>query len=125
MTILFAFDYDDLIRFRKPTVPIAPVEFKEAVEYPVIVHFQSCFKMSIRPWVKGCKHPYAAAYLEYKKKSPWKDEPMKPDDRTLPQKLLSFVSSVLPQKIMIETVSFIHTKIYPFARRLKQRNNKK
>ena len=125
MTVFFAFDFEDLIKFRKPSVLTDPVEYKEAVEDPVIVHFQSCFKMSVRPWVKGCKHPYAAVYLEYKKKSPWRNEPMKPDDRTLSQKLLGLFSSLMPKKPMIEIVSFIHTRIYPFARKIRQKFSRK
>ena len=125
MTVFFAFDYKNLIKLRKPPVPGKPAEFKEAVENPAIVHFQSCFRMSIRPWVVGCKHPYAKTYLEYKAKSPWKDEPMKPDDRTMPQKLLSFGTSIMPEGLMVSCISFVHTRIYPLARNIKQAINKK
>ena len=76
--------------------------------------------MSIRPWVVGCKHPYAKIYLEYKAKSPWKDEPMKADDRTVPQKLLSFGASVVPEGLMVPCISFVHTKVYPLVRNIKQ-----
>lgn len=80
--------------------------------------------MSIRPWVEGCKHPYAKTYLAYKAKSPWKDTPMKPDDRTAPQKVLSAVTSAMPERLMVDCISFVHTKIYPLARNLKQRMNR-
>ena len=124
MTVFFAFDYKNLIKLRKPPIPGDSAMYKEAVENPAIVHFQSCFRMSIRPWVIGCKHPYAKKYLEYKAKSPWKDEPMKPDDRTVPQKLLSFGTSIIPEGLMVSCISFVHTKIYPLARNIKQRMNK-
>ena len=125
MTIFFAFNYKNLIKLRKPPVPGDPAQYQEAVENPAIVHFQSCFRMSIRPWVEGCKHPYAKNYLEYKTKSPWKDTPMMPDDRTIPQKLLSFCTGIMPEGLMVDSISFVHTKIYPFARNLKQRMNRK
>ena len=125
MTVFFAFDYKNLIKLRKPPVPGDPAQYREAVESPAIVHFQSCFRMSIRPWVAGCKHPYAKTYLAYKAKSPWKDAPMKPDDRTAPQKVLSAVTSAMPEGLMVDCISFVHTKIYPLARNLKQRMNKK
>lgn len=124
MTVFFAFNYHNLIKLRKPPVARSEKEYEEAVKNPVIVHFQSCFRMSIRPWVKGCKHPYAQKYLEYKNKSPWKDEPMFEDDRTVPQKILSAGTSVMPEGLMVNCVSFIHTKIYPLARNLKQRLKK-
>ena len=125
MTVFFAFDYKNLIKLRKPPVPGDPAQYREAVENPAIVHFQSCFRMSIRPWVEGCKHPYAKTYLAYKAKSPWKDTPMKPDDRTAPQKVLSAVTSAMPEGLMVDCISFVHTKIYPLARNLKQRMNRK
>lgn len=125
MTVFFAFDYKNLIKLRKPPVPGDPAQYREAVENPAIVHFQSCFRMSIRPWVEGCKHPYAKTYLAYKEKSPWKDTPMKPDDRTAPQKVLSAVTSAMPERLMVDCISFVHTKIYPLARNLKQRMNRK
>lgn len=124
MTVFFAFDYKNLIKLRKPPVPGDPMQYQEAVKNPAIVHFQSCFRMSIRPWVVGCKHPYAKTYLEYKAKSPWKETPMMPDDRTVPQKMLSVVTSIMPESLMVSSISFVHTKIYPLARNLKQRMNK-
>ena len=50
---------------------------------------------------------------------------MKPDDRTAPQNLLSAVTSAMPEVLMVDCISFVHTKIYPLARNLKQRMNKK
>ena len=123
MTIFFSFDYKNLIKLRKPPLPGNPAEYKEAVDNPAIVHFQSCFRMSIRPWNVGCKHPYAKTYLEYKAISPWKDEPMKPDDRTVPQKVLSFVANTMPEGLMVNCISFIHKKIYPLARSIKHKIN--
>ena len=125
MTVFFAFDYKNLIKLRKPPVPGDSMQYQEAVKNPAIVHFQSCFRMSIRPWVVGCKHPYAKTYLEYKAKSPWKETPMMPDDQTVPQKMLSVVTSIMPESLMVSSISFVHTKIYPLARNLKQRINKK
>lgn len=124
LTIFFAFDYENLIKLRRPPVPGDPAEYKEAVENPAIIHFQSCFKMSIRPWVEGCKHPFASAFLEYKEKSPWKDAPLREDDRTVPQKILSGVTNVMPERMTVDLVSFLHTKVYPLARNIKQAMNK-
>lgn len=120
MTVFFAFDYRNLIKLRKPPIPGDPVQYQEAVSNPAIVHFQSCFRMSIRPWVEGCKHPYARTYLAYKAKSPWKDTPMRPDDRTIPQKILSFVTSIMPESLMVGCISVVHAQIYPLIRNLKQ-----
>ena len=125
LTIFFAFDYKNLIKLRRPPVPGKASDYKEAVKDPAIVHFQSCFRLSVRPWVKGSKHPYAKTYLEYKAKSPWKEEPMKPDDRTGPQKLLNFGASIMPEGLMVASISVVHTKLYPLARNIRQKINRK
>lgn len=121
LTVFFCFDYDNLVKLRKPPVPEKRSDYQEAVANPAIVHFQSCFRSGLRPWSKGCTHPFAKKYLEFKERSPWKDEPMRPDDRTVPQKLLNFGTSIMPEGPMVACVSAIHTKIYPLVRDLKQR----
>lgn len=123
LTIFFAFDYENLIKLRRPPIPGDPALYKEAIDAPVIVHFQSCFKMSIRPWVRGCKHPYTSVFLEYKAKSPWKDAPLHKDDRTVPQKMLSAIACILPEKMMVNVISFLHTRVYPTVRNVKQKVN--
>lgn len=125
LTVFFDFDYNNLIKLRRPPVPGDPKEYKEATDNPAIVHFQSCFRSGLRPWVVGCKHKYAPAFLSYKAMSPWKDEPMRPDDRTVPQKMLNFGAGIMPEKMMVFGVSFLHTKIYPLMRDMKQKINGK
>ena len=121
LTILFAFDYDSLMKLRRPPVPMGREEYREAVNSPYIVHFQSCFKMGKRPWMKGCTHPFASEYRLYKDSSPWREDPYMPDDRTLPQKALGAAAGTIPETMMIGFISFLHAKVYPTARQIKQR----
>lgn len=125
LTVFFDFDYNSLIKLRRPPVPGNPEDYRSAIKNPAIVHFQSCFRSGLRPWVVGCKHPYAKTYLEYKAKSPWKDTPMKLDDRTTPQKLLNWGAGIMPEGLMVFVISIIHTKIYPMMRNIKQKMNRK
>lgn len=124
LTVFFDFDYESLIKLRQPPVPADPAQYREAVSNPAIVHFQSCFRSGLRPWVAGCKHPYAKNYLEFKSRSPWADMLLRPDDRTIPQKMLNFGAGILPEKLMVNCVSFLHTKVYPLARNIRQTINK-
>jgi len=124
LTVFFDFQYESLIKLRRPPIPGKPEDYKNATSTPAIVHFQSCFRSGLRPWVAGCKHPYAKVYLQYKMRSPWKNEPLREDDRTLPQKLLNFGAGIMPEKLMVAVVSIIHTKLYPMARNIKQRIKK-
>lgn len=123
LTVFFDFDYENLMKLRCPPVPGDARQYKEATENPAIVHFQSCFRSGLRPWVKGCRHPFAPAYLAYKAKSPWKDVPMRPDDRTVPQKVLNLVARMMPEKLMVFGVSVLHTKVYPMICDLKQKRS--
>lgn len=125
LTVFFDFDYESLIKLRRPPVPGDVNQYREAVAAPAIVHFQSCFRSGLRPWVSGCKHKYAPVYLEYKAKSPWKDEPLRPDDRTTPQKMLNFFAGIMPEKLMVVAVSLLHAKVYPLMRGIKQRIKQK
>ena len=124
LTVFFCFNYSNLVKLRKPPIPGEEAEYREAVAHPAIVHFQSCFRSGLRPWCKGCTHPFAKKYLEFKKKSPWKDTPMRPDDRTMPQKMLNWGTSIMPENLMVSSISVVHTKIYPLARNIKQRLKK-
>ena len=47
MTVFFAFDYKNLIKLRKPPVPGDPAQYREAVENPAIVHFQSPVRQDV------------------------------------------------------------------------------
>lgn len=119
LTVFFDFMYADLIKLRKPPVPGDPAIYKEAIEYPIIVHFQSCFRSGTRPWNPGNKHPYTKAFLEYKAKSPWKNEPLRKDDRTITQKMLTFAARLMPERTMVALISFMHTQLYPAIRGIK------
>ncbi len=121
LTVFFDFSYENLMKLRKPPVPMTREAHQEAVTHPAIVHFQSCFKSGVRPWVKGCKHPMTERFLAYKAKSPWADAPFRKDDRTTPQKVLNFVANAMPQRLMVSCVSFVHTKVYPMLRALKKK----
>ena len=124
LTIFFAFDYDTLMKLRKPPKAMDRQQYKEAVNDPYIVHFQSCFRMGIRPWVKGCRHPFAPEYRMYREKTPWGNDPLMPDDRTIPQRALGAVTDIVPEKLMMGAVSFAHTRLYPAARSLKKRKKR-
>lgn len=120
MTIFFAFGYDELMRLRKPPVLMDREEFEEAVKDPAIIHFQSCFRMSVRPWERGCVHPYTNIFRILMAMTPWGDEPLFPDSRTIPQKILSAAASRMPESVMVPCISVLHTKIYPAGRMLKR-----
>lgn len=125
MTVFFAFDYKNLIKLRKPPVPGDPTQYPGSggesgdCPLPVVLSHEH------PPVGGGLQAPVRQDVSGIQGEKPWKDTPMKPDDRTVPQKVLSAVTSAMPEGLMVDCISFVHTKIYPLARNLKQRMNKK
>lgn len=42
---------------------------------PYLIHYTTSF-LSLRPWVKGCKHRYVHLWFKYKYMSCWADMPL-------------------------------------------------
>lgn len=81
VTIFYDFTYHELYVYRKPAGEYyTEAEIKEATEHPVIIHFTTSF-LSRRPWVKDCHHRYCELWRSYKAESPWRDEPLREDNR--------------------------------------------
>lgn len=119
MTIFFDFDYDELLKVRRPEHHLSEQEYNEAVSDPYIVHFTSCFYSGTRPWNKKNDHPFTKDYLMYKEMSPWKELPPYPDDRKKAKKLMTGVCRTMPKGMMIASISLVHSKLYPMVRSMK------
>lgn len=124
MTVFFDFNYKDLMKIRKPQRCLSEQEYNEAVSDPYIVHFTSCFMSGTRPWNENNPHPYAGEYLKYKEMSPWKDNPMIPDDRGSAKKMMTKVCNIMPKGLMIAVISVVHSKLYPMVRKMKNSRRK-
>ncbi len=68
-------------------------EIAEAVEHPIFVHFTPNFVS--RPWIKGCRHPLASRYWQYRRMIDENGEPQA-DGRPMKIKLLSTLFYTLP-----------------------------
>ena len=81
MTSYLMMSRDDIIKLYKVEDPFYSQEqIDEAIKNPVYIHYTPGF--TIRPWVKGCKHPYVDLYWKYLKLTPWKDfEPIKNNEK--------------------------------------------
>lgn len=115
-TVLFDFSYEDMLKYRKPSKYYSEQEVSEAKKNPAIVHFTTSF-LSLRPWVEGCKHPYAATWIKYKKMSPWVDVPMRKDNRSAKKKLAVKIYSMLPKKIAVNLAGLLHANVIPIIKK--------
>lgn len=117
LTILFDFNYQEILNYRKP-----PIEFysediiNTAINNPCIIHYTSSF-MSKRPWMKGCQHKYATQWLFYKSKSPYKDSPLRDDNRSKLKMLCYSLAKKLPRRLLILVASIFQVYIRPLKNR--------
>lgn len=79
MSNCFCFPWRSIRRINTPFYDKA--EYESASRNPAIIHFTGAILN--RPWVEGCKHPYAARFLEYKSQTPYKNIPLIPNDQSL------------------------------------------
>lgn len=66
------YNYKSIVKMMKPTKFISKDEFKRQCASPVIIHFLG----EERPWRIGSTHTYTREYLNYWRKTPWKDTPL-------------------------------------------------
>lgn len=114
-TALFDFSYKDLMVFRQPKEYYSESEIAQAKKSPAIVHFTSSF-LSVRPWVKGCEHPYSSEWTRYKNMSPWSDMPPMNDNRPRKKKIAAAIYKMLPRKIAVNLVGLLHARVLPMLK---------
>ena len=110
-TLFFAFNYCNLIKWRKPINFYTPRNIEEAKETPTIIHFTRNFYMRSRPWVEECEHPWKDIYIKYKQFTPW--EQLEEYYETIGKKIKYIVVHIIPQNLLTEIISLIYNDIRP------------
>lgn len=110
-TLFWAFDYEDLIRWRNPVSFFSREEVQNAKDKPVIIHFTRNFYMLSRPWVKGCDHPMTQEYIKYKKMTQWNE--LNEDQHSKKQKKRYQLWHKIPTKLLVTAASIIYNDIRP------------
>ncbi len=120
ITQIYAFNYKELCRVRAVKRFYSEEEVTSAKEAPVMVHFTSNFYLPVRPWMKGCEHPYVQKYLTYRAMTPWKDAPLWDDPRTGMQKLYTKFCHAVPKRLAVESSRVISLYITPAMHKYKK-----
>lgn len=113
LTSFTHFDYDELIKLKKPISFYTKEEFEQAKQKTAIVHATVCFCIRKRMWVQNSDHPYAQTYQKYRSMTPWNSEPQIRDNRTMPRKLYTAFWNMLPRSWSIKLASFVIQNIRP------------
>lgn len=90
-TMVFLFDYKNMLRFRRPTTYYTKEEFENARKNPVVVHFVKTKLMQPRPWIENCSHPYTQYYLAAKAQTVLADMDLWTDQRGFMSRFLDWV----------------------------------
>lgn len=111
-TLVYAFDYKQLMRLRKPyKYCYSEEEYVSARSNPCITHYTGCFMVNKRPWVQGSEHPHVDAYLKYKKLSPWAADDLWEDNRSVTDKICEKILKTLPKNMVVSIASFVYTDL--------------
>lgn len=110
-TLFYAFEFKNIIRWRKPTIFYSEKIVNEAINNPSIIHFTRNFYMLSRPWIVGCTHPLTDVYVKYKEKTPWPK--LEKDNRTMKQKIKYQLWHLIPQSILCICANIIYNIIRP------------
>lgn len=110
-TLFYAFEYDNLIIWRHPTVFYSKKDVQEAVQHPKIIHFTRNFYMKSHPWKVGSEHPLTEVYRKYMKMTPWTI--LWKDDRKLKQEIKYKMWHKIPQRSLCWIANILYNYIRP------------
>ena len=110
-TLFYAFEYENLIAWRHPTVFYNKNVIQEAIDHPIIIHFTRNFYMKSHPWKEGSDHPLTNLYREYMKMTPWTE--LWKDNRTFKQESKYKLWHKIPQKVLCQGANILYNHIRP------------
>lgn len=116
VTIFFDFNYEEMLRYRRPPKYYSREDVQRAVEDPAVIHYTLSF-LSKRPWMEGCEHPWVDEWLLYKSKSPWKDMKLDVEHRSWQ------VTAIrkLPRPLMLWLAGLLQVYVRPWLYRLRMK----
>ncbi len=111
-SLVYLYEYDELMKLRKPYhYSYTKDDLLEARENPVITHYTGNFYVYRRPWIRNSDHPHAEAFLKYRDISPWRDEALDEDNRSIQSRFITVLCHALPRKVMLCLVSFLYNEL--------------
>lgn len=125
VSLFYYASYDQVRKIRRTPGYYSREEFEDAVKYPVLVHFTTCFLDGLRPWIKGNRHPYLGEFLKYKEMSPWADMPLQEDNRSSLKKSISSFVRRAPRWFICEVASLLHGVIVPEQNRIRMKKEER
>ncbi len=110
-TAFYAFDYENLMLWRKPTNFYTRTEVQEALAHPAIIHFTRNFYLSNRPWTEGCSHPATGEYRRYMGLTPYQE--IIKEKTSWKGRLKRMVCRLLPKRILVLMAGWLYNSVRP------------
>lgn len=86
LTSIYLFRYNEIIKMKKPVRYYEEDTICAAKNKPAILHATTCFYVRKRMWVENSDHPYSRFYIDYRCRTPWKNDAMIQDMRCFRKK---------------------------------------
>lgn len=96
-----------MLIYQKPEFDYSELEWEEAIENPVIVHFTTSF-LSIRPWFEGSRHPYAGYWEKIRNSTLRGDMPLQKLPKQKSRDTSKWLYRKIPGNLKIYAVGFLH-----------------
>jgi len=113
MSIFTTFSFDDLLKYRKPSVCDTRADIEDAKNNPSIVHFVTLFCAS-RPWFKNSAGPFFDDWKHYKQLTPWKDAPERNTKKNVFQRIGASFYTIVPKNLGLSVLGFLHSRVKPW-----------
>ena len=113
LTSVCMFDYEEILRMKKPVLYYTKSEVLEAKMQPALIHATTCFYVQKRMWVEKSDHPFARFYQDYRNKTGWKKEPQVQDSRKKAKKLYAKFWHCMPRSMAVRLAAILINYIRP------------
>lgn len=118
LTSIYYFDYEEVIKMKRPMSYYEKTLIDEAKERPAILHATTCFYIKKRMWVENSDHPYAKFYQDFRIESPWRDEPQIKDGRKKRKQIYAQFWHCMPRSMAVLLAALTINYIRPIYAKL-------
>ena len=111
LTEITNLSYEEIMTLRKPLWYYSKEEIDAAREHPAIIHMTNSFLITNRGYSEYTNHPAKDLFRKYYALTPWRDEPLSPDNRSTKKKVVQNIIDHTPNKVLLPIVSFVYNHV--------------
>lgn len=123
-TMFYSCSFQEIEILRHPQYSYPQGEIAKSLQKPAIIHFDTFFLVSKRPWMVGCNHPLVDLWLKYRALTEYANLPLRYTKQTLKRKSIALAVAIVPKFLLFPIVGFIHSVLRPVLQGRKFRQYK-